>query len=96
MNDENEELLPAVPNIVPQAQAGEVAKLLAIKTVSVAGHPLAVIVQMRLVVVPAVTPVTVDVGLVGEVIVPAPLNLLQVPLPTEGGVASKVKVELLH
>jgi hypothetical protein len=90
------DVVPVTEKIVPQPQAGDVVGLLYIITVSLTGQPLAVIVHLRLVLVPRGTLVTVVVGFVVDVIVPVPLNILHVPLPTEGVTAAIVNVELLH
>jgi hypothetical protein len=55
-----------------------------------------VIVQRRVTVLPAVTPVTVVVAEEEVVIVAEPLTMLQAPVPVEGTLAAIVKVLLLH
>jgi hypothetical protein len=53
-------------------------------------------VHRKVTLVPAATPLTVEVGEVGEVIDADPLTIDQTPLPMAGGVAAMVKVEVLH
>jgi hypothetical protein len=55
-----------------------------------------VIVQRRIVVCPAVTPVTVVVGEDGVVIAPAPLCIVHIPVPTRAVLPARVKVEVAH
>ena len=54
------------------------------------------IVQRKVALLPAVTPVTVVVGLVVFVIVAVPAITVQVPVPTVGAFAAIVKVLVLH
>jgi hypothetical protein len=55
-----------------------------------------VIVQRKVTDVPAVTPVTVDVGDVGAVIVAEPVIIVHRPVPGVGVFPASVKVLLLH
>jgi hypothetical protein len=54
------------------------------------------IVHLNIALVPAASPVTVEVEEFGEVIVTAPLTILHVPVPVVAGVAAIVNVLLLH
>jgi hypothetical protein len=55
-----------------------------------------VIVQRNVAGVPAVTPVTPDVGDDGVVIVAVPLTTLHTPVPEEAVLPARVKAPLLH
>ena len=55
-----------------------------------------VIVHLSVVVLPAVTPVTVEVGEVGVVIVPGPLTTVHTPVPITGELPASVKSPLLQ
>jgi len=53
-------------------------------------------VHLSVTLVPAVTPVMVEVGEEGEVIVAEPVIMVHVPLPKVDALAAIVKVEVLH
>src|SRR5687768_9932873 len=59
-------------------------------------HAPFTIVQRRIAVAPAGTPVTPDVALEGVVIVAVPLCTVHVPVPTDGELPASVKLPLLH
>ena len=59
-------------------------------------HGPLTIVHLKTVVLPAVTPVTVDVGECRLVIEPGPLVIVQVPVPTEAVFPAKVNVLISH
>ena len=59
-------------------------------------HGPLTIVHLKTVVLPAVTPVTVDVRKLGLVIEPGPLIFVQVPAPIVGLFPAKVKVLVAH
>lgn len=65
-------------------------------TSSVDEHVPFVIVQRKVAGVPAVTPVTPEVGEDGDVIVAAPLTTLQAPVPEVAVLPASVKEPLLH
>ena len=55
-----------------------------------------VMVHLKVILVPAVTPVTPEVGEVGVVTVPVPLTLLHAPVPVVGVFPASVNVVVLH
>ena len=65
-------------------------------TSSVEEAQLLVMVQRRVTVVPAATPVIVVVGEAGEVIDALPLMIDQEPVPDVGALAAMVKLDVLH
>ena len=71
--------------------------LIFIVTVSEDGvHGKLEIVHTKTEEVPAVNPVTPDVGLPGAVIVPVPENFVHTPVPTEGVLPASVAVVTLQ
>ena len=59
-------------------------------------HTPFVIVHFKIVLLPAVTPVTVEVLDVGVVMVPGPLTILHKPVPPVGVLPARVNVLVLH
>jgi hypothetical protein len=80
---------------VPAFATVTAASFVKMTTLELVHVPL-VIVHRKVALVPAGTPVTVVVGDVESVIVPVPLIKVHDPVPTEGALADKVNIELLH
>jgi hypothetical protein len=74
---------------------GSSSLLIVTSSVELAHTPLA-IVHRSVTLLPAATPVMVDEGEEGVVMVAEPLTIDQDPVPTLGALAAMVNVEVLH
>ena len=89
------ELMLQFTRSVP-ADAGVTAASFVSTTSSVDEQVPLVVVQRRVALVPAGTPVTLEVAEEDVVIVAVPLTTVQVPEPVVGTLPARVKVPLLH